>query len=139
MHDYTPSAGALRTPRFAIEAESGTQVGEGNEWSLENTQATVFNGEDERLSLRAGHAEYSETNHTAVLTEGVDVRAGDVSLTLDSIRWDNQTGIAESDGPVRLEQGETWLEAASIRIDPDSELIYCRDFSGRIIFDKEPL
>ena len=139
MHDYTPTAGAVRTPRFAIEGDSATRAGEGNEWTLDGVRATVYDGEAERLTLSADHADYSEAENSALLRGGVLAQAGDVTLKLDAIRWDNKSGLAQSEGPVSLKQGDTWIEASSVSIDPGNELIHFRNFSGQVIFKKEPL
>ncbi len=67
----------------------------------------------------------------------------DIVIELEDIEWVNpqraeEQGVARSDSPLTLDGPAATLEAASLRLYPDSRRFVLTDVTGRIRLDRRP-
>lgn len=135
-------------PLLSIRAQrvTGSMEGGGAEMSFEGAQAVVppQTPEDSQIHFEAARGTFQE-NQRAVLSGGVKAQIDDMSITLEDITWemlpeagtDHKTGMAFSDKPLKIASPTQNLEAARLRLYPDTKMMELYEVTGVITFTGE--
>lgn len=137
MHDYEPTGGDVRNPTFWVHAEQGILNEDDGLWTLENARVVVYRNEKEDIIVRAANCTFDQKNDVATLRNGLDLRAGTVTMKLEEIQWDNESGVARSIGEVLVAKGGTRLKASAMSLRPADGSFVLNGVSGRLEFDGE--
>lgn len=137
LHDDAPTHGGARKPTFWVHAEEAALEETENIWSLQQTRAVIYGEEESQVTLEATHGRLDQTNKTALLWGDVSVTAGAVSMELSEIEWDNEEGLARSDAPLTITDGETKLRADTLVLDPNRRTFVLTGVRGRLGFPGE--
>jgi len=150
MHLWPSSEapGQEEKPLLSIRAQrvTGNMDGSGAELSFEGAQAVVpqQKPEDSQIHFEAASGTFQE-NQRAVLKGGVKAQIDDMAIALEEITWeiapregeDSGTGMAFSDKPLTITSPTQKLEAARLRLYPDSNSMELYEVSGVITFTGE--
>ena len=132
-------------PLLSIRAQrvTGSMEGGGAEMSFEGAQAIVppRTPEDAPIRFEAARGTFQE-NKRALLKDGVKAQVGDMSIALEDITWemvpeegtDHKAGMAFSDKPLKITSPTQNLEAARLRLYPDTNTMELYDVTGVITF-----
>jgi hypothetical protein len=130
--------GVERKPVLMVEADTFTQDAEAT-WRFEQARAIMFNrntGEEE-MSFVAARGMLKE-DERAALSGGVTGRAGSMTMHLGDITWESGKeggpGVARSGQPLRIEGTEVNLEAASVEVQPEQQVLILSEVRGEFIF-----
>lgn len=150
MHLWRSSdaPGQDQKPLLSIRAErvTGSMDGSGAELSFEGAQAVrpQQKPEDSQIHFEAARGTFQE-NKRAVLKDGVQAQIDDMSISLEEITWEiapeegaeGGTGMAFSDKPLKIISPTQNLEAARLRLYPDTNTMELYEVSGVITFTGE--
>ena len=150
MHLWPSSEapGQEEKPLLSIRAQrvTGNMDGSGAELSFEGAQAVVpqQKPEDSQIHFEAASGTFQE-NQRAVLKGGVKAQIDDMAITLQEITWEiapreeeeGGTGMAFSDQPLTINSPTQKLEAARLRLYPDTNSMELYEVSGVITFTGE--
>lgn len=140
--------GQEEKPLLSIRAQrvTGNMDDSGAELSFEGAQAVVpqQKPEDSQIHFEAASGTFQE-NQRAVLKGGVKAQIDDMAITLEEITWEiapregeeRGTGMAFSDKPLTITSPTQKLEAARLRLYPDSNSMELYEVSGVITFTGE--
>lgn len=132
-------------PLLIIRAKgvTGSMASSGAELSFEGAQAVVppKTPEDSQINFEATRGTFIE-NQRAVLKDGVRAQIDDMSITLDDITWEippkegetEGVGMAFSDKPLKIVSPTQNLDAARLRLYPDTRTMELYDVTGVITF-----
>ena len=135
-------------PLLSIRARrvTGSMEGGGAEMAFEGAQAVVppQTPEDPQIHFEATRGTFQE-NRRAVLSGGVKAQIGDMSVSLEEITWEiapregeeGGTGMAFSDKPLTISSPTQNLEAARLRLYPDTNAMELYEVTGVITFAGE--
>ncbi len=132
---YGPEGGgATGKPAFWVQADQSTLIEEGV-WSFENARAVIYDREGNETLLEAAHGQVDqrEGRETALLNEGVNLRAGAMALNLRELEWINAERVARSDAPVQMEGDGSAIAATSLRYYPDEQRLVLKDVRGTLV------
>ena len=101
-------------------------------WAFEDAKAVIFSDEGEETHVEAARGELDQNSDRAVLSQGVNLRVGDLEVRLEDLEWLNEERVAQSARPVHLVDGETVLDAAAMRLYPDDDMFVLQDVEGVI-------
>ena len=141
MHRSRQMEGVAQKPEFWVHAASFTMQGQ-NAYAFQNARAVVYSGEAGRedVTIDAKRGTF-EQDRRAVLQDDVRAKAGEMNLRMGDITWekpeDGSPGVAKSDNHVSLDSPTLQLEAASLRLYPDSKLFELTGATGTVRFGKE--
>ncbi len=141
MHRSRQMEGVAQKPEFWVHATSFTIQGQ-NTYAFQNARAVVYSGDDgrEEMVIDAKRGTF-EQDRRAVLQDDVQVKAGTLEIRLGDITWekpeDGSPGVARSDSHVTVKDPSLQLEAASLRLYPDSRLFELTEAAGTVRFGKE--
>lgn len=150
MHLWRSSdaPGQDQKPLLSIRAArvTGNMDESGAELSFEGAQAVrpQQNPEDSQIHFEAARGTFLE-NQRAVLKDGVKAQIDDMAITLEEITWEiapeggaeGGTGMAFSDKPLKIMSPTQNLEAARLRLYPDTNTMELYDVTGVITFTGE--
>lgn len=150
MHLWPSSEapGQEEKPLLSIRAQrvTGNMDGSGAELSFEGAQAVVpqQKPEDSQIHFEAASGTFQE-NQRAVLKGGVKAQIDDMAIALEEITWEiapqdgeeGGTGMAFSDKPLTITSPTQKLEAARLRLYPDTNSMELYEVSGVITFTGE--
>ena len=143
MHRSKQMEGVAQKPEFWVHATAFTMQGQ-NAYSFKNARAVVYSGEEGRedVVIDAKRGTF-EQDRRAVLEDDVRVKAGTLLLNLSDITWekpeDGSPGVARSDNHVSVNDPSLQLEAAALRLYPDSKLFELTKATGTVRFGKDSL
>lgn len=135
-------------PLLSIRAQrvTGSLDGTTAELSFEGAQAVVPPQEegDSNINFEAARGTYQQ-NRRAVLSGGVTAQIDDMAIALEDITWEilpqegaeTSTGLAFSDNPLKIASPTQNLEAARLRLYPDTQTMELYDVKGTITFTGE--
>lgn len=135
-------------PLLSIRAQrvTGSMDGGGAEMAFEGAQAVVppQTPEDSQIHFEATRGTFQE-NQRAVLKDGVKAQIDTMSITLEDITWEmvpeagseHKAGMAFSDKPLKITSPTQNLEAARLRLYPDTKTMELYDVTGVITFTGE--
>jgi hypothetical protein len=144
----TEAPGQEEKPLLSIRAQrvTGNMDGSGAELSFEGAQAVVpqQKPEDSQIHFEAASGTFQE-NQRAVLKGGVKAQIDDMAIALEEITWEiapqdgeeGGTGMAFSDKPLTITSPTQKLEAARLRLYPDTNSMELYEVSGVITFTGE--
>jgi hypothetical protein len=141
MHRSKQMEGVAQKPEFWVHATSFTMQGQ-NAYAFQNARAVVYSDQEGRedVVIDAKRGTF-EQDRRAVLQDDVKVKAGMLLLGLSDITWekpeDGGPGVARSDNRVTINDPSLQLEAASLRLYPDSKLFELTEVTGTVRFGKE--
>ena len=141
MHRSNQMEGVAQKPEFWVHANSFTMQGQ-NTYAFQNARAVVYGEQEgrEEVVIDAKRGTF-EQDRRAVLEDDVRVKAGTLLLSLGDITWekpaDGSPGVARSDSRVKVDDPSLQLEAASLRLYPDSKLFELTEVTGTVRFGKE--
>lgn len=150
MHLWRSSdaPGQDQKPLLSIRAArvTGNMDGSGAELSFEGAQAVrpQQKPEDSQIHFEAARGTFQE-NQRAVLKDGVKAQIDDMTITLEEITWEiapedgaeGDTGMAFSDKPLKITSPTQNLEAARLRLYPDTNTMELYEVTGVITFTGE--
>ena len=150
MHLWRSSnaPGQDQKPLLSIRAArvTGNMDESGAELSFEGAQAVrpQQKPEDAQIHFEAARGTFLE-NQRAVLKDGVKAQIDDMAITLEEITWEiapeggaeGGTGMAFSDKPLKIISPTQNLEAARLRLYPDTNTMELYDVTGVITFTGE--
>lgn len=150
MHLWRSSdaPGQDQKPLLSIRAArvTGNMDESGAELSFEGAQAVrpQQKPEDSQIHFEAARGTFLE-NQRAVLKDGVKAQIDDMAITLEEITWEiapeggaeGGTGMAFSDKPLKIMSPTQNLEAARLRLYPDTNTMELYDVTGVITFTGE--
>ncbi len=150
MHLWPSSEapGQDEKPLLSIRAQrvTGNMDGSGAELSFEGAQAVVpqQKPEDSQIHFEAASGTFQE-NQRAVLKGGVKAQIDDMAIALEEITWEiapkdgeeGGSGMAFSDKPLKITSPTQNLEAARLRLYPDTQSMELYDVTGVITFSGE--
>lgn len=137
LFDTDPTTGAPRKPNFWIHAEVFS-VADKDIWSFQKARAVIY-GNDERdqeIHLEAGEGKFQESK-MAYLKGGVIGSVGDMKLDLIDIEWLNEQNMAKSDNPVSIRNGDSHLQATSMRLYPKEKQMLLTNVTGLVSFERK--
>lgn len=137
MHDYAPTEGQLRKPTLWVHAERGEEMKDAEAWKLTKAHAVIYgdeNRETQDLTVDAAAGIFDRRNDTAYLSEGVEIHTGELLISMPELVWENRSGRARSDGPVRVNGPDTTLAAKTMALDPKTGTFILTEVSGRLAF-----
>jgi hypothetical protein len=143
MHRSKQMEGVAQKPEFWVHATAFTMQGQ-NAYAFQNARAVVYSDEEGRedVVIDAMRGTF-EQDRRAVLQDDVRVKAGTLLLNLSDITWekpeDGSPGVARSDNHVTINDPSLQLEAASLRLYPDSKLFELTAVTGTVRFGKDSL
>ncbi len=141
MHRSKQMEGVAQKPEFWVHATAFTMQGQ-NAYAFQNARAVVYSEEagHEDMTIDAKRGTF-EQDRRAVLQDDVQAKAGTLQLRLGDITWekpeDGSPGVAKSDNHVSVNSPTLQLEAASLRLYPDSKLFELTEATGTVRFGKE--
>ena len=141
MHRSRQVEGVAQKPEFWVHAEAFTMQGQ-NAYAFQNARAVVYSEEagHEDVSIDARRGTF-EQDRRAVLQDDVQVKAGELHMRGGDITWekpeDGSPGVAKSDNHVSVDSPSLQLEAASLRLYPDSKLFELTAATGTVRFGKD--
>ena len=139
LHDTRPTQGRPRKPTFWVQASSVSLIDAGAQ-SFEDAHAVLYglDGDAGDVVFDAARGRFQE-GESATLDGGVVARIGRMTVALQDIEWVNAERVARTDNPVRIVDGDTCIEAATLRLYPDRKEFCITDATGIISFErKEP-
>jgi hypothetical protein len=137
----TKASGDLAVkPNFRLRAASG-QLDELNVYSFKDARAVIFNDKDNRdIHLQAQRGLFNK-DKKAYLEDDVHVQVGEMNIDLEEVIWENPAqdteGVARSNGPVHIDAPYLQLDAASLRLYPDTEKWEVTEMKATIPLRKE--
>ncbi|HDP34470.1 MAG TPA: hypothetical protein ENN29_05105 [Candidatus Hydrogenedentes bacterium] len=137
MHKSAPREGVSGKPELWVRAESLT-IGDDNTYYFENARAVIYGKEDtEEVIIEAQRGGF-EQDARAALEGNVRMTAGTLRMLLSDIEWtrpdDGTLGAARSDSPVIIDDPDLQLNAASLRLYPDTREFELTEVSGVVRF-----
>jgi lipopolysaccharide export system protein LptC len=137
LFDTDPTTGAPRKPNFWIHAEIFS-VADKDIWSFEKARAVIYgkNEGDQEIHLEAGEGKFQESK-MAYLKGGVKGTVGDMKLEMTDIEWLNDENMAKSDNPVSIKNGDSRLQAASMRLYPKDKQLLLTNVTGLVSFERK--
>ncbi len=139
MHRGVPVDGAPGKPELWVQAESFS-VEDNQIYSFEKAHAVIYTREQEEIKLEAQRGRF-EQDKSAVLQGEVRLNAGALTMLLSDIHWqhggERDAGMASTDNPVIIDDADLQLNAAGLRLYPDTRLFELVNVSGVIRFGKE--
>ncbi len=140
MHRRDLGVGASIKPALWIRADSFT-IAEGTIYSFEKARAVIYGKEDsEEIVVEAQRGSF-EQDTSAALEGDVRLTAGTLSMLLRDISWappgENSDGAAHTENPVVIDDPDLQLNAAAMRLHPDSRTFELTRASGVVRFGKE--
>lgn len=144
----TEAPGQDVKPLLSIRAQRVTgaadDTGEtSGEMAFEGAVADVpaQDADDPRIHFEAARGVYLD-DQRAVLQGGVTAEIDTMTITLEDITWeifpeareDGNTSMAFSDNPLKISSPTQNLEAARLRLYPDTEVLELYEVSGEITF-----
>jgi hypothetical protein len=141
MHRSKQMEGVAQKPEFWVHATSFTMQGQ-NAYAFQNARAVVYSETEghEDVAINAKRGTF-EQDRRAVLQDDVQVKAGELQLRMGDITWekpeDGSPGVAKSDNHVSLNSPTLQLEAASLRLYPDSKQFDLTAATGTVRFGKD--
>lgn len=147
MHLFEPSDDAPKQdekPLLSIRADrvSGSMSGDAAELSFEGAKAVAQQKADKPpIYFEAARGRFQEKKR-AVLEGGVRATIDDMTITLEEITWEvhapegteGETGMAFSDKPLNISSPTQELEAARLRLYPDTQVMELYEVTGVINF-----
>lgn len=125
-----PGGAAGSRPMFELTTPDARYLGEGH-WVFEKAHVTLYNPGGENAEIEAARGEFHEgAGGRAYLTGGVVLRLGSMVFTLEDLEWVEEDGVLTTERPVRLEDGETRLEASGLRYHALTDLRVLTDVRG---------
>jgi len=137
-HDPRPTGGVARKPTFWLHANTFSVLDD-NTWAVEDAHAVIFekDSEKELIVLDAKRGRF-EQDKNAYLRDGVTARAGAMLMKLEDIEWRNRAqdtpSEASSQHPVSIDSPELQLQAATVRLYPDTHEFELTDVVGTVHF-----
>ncbi len=137
LHDTRPTYGLPRKPTFMVQADVLALMQE-DVWTLEKAHAVVLGGDEdaEDMVFEAARGRFQEEERVH-LEGGVVAHVGTLVMELEDIEWINTDREARTDNPVHIVDGETHLDAATLRLYLDERLFVLTDVKGVIRLDRE--
>ena len=132
FYEYGPTAGGEQLPSFTISAADFSQGG-GAELSFVDAEAVIYTESGDNLNIKAGAALMDEETQQASMTGGATVTRGTMTITLERLQWNNEKRMLVSDAPVRIRDGETAIDAASMEYDVDANTAVLKDATGHLV------
>ncbi len=142
MHRSAPREGVPGRPELWVRADSLT-IGERNTYLFENARAVIYGRDDtEEVIIQALRGDF-EQDARAILEGDVHLTAGTLQMRLSDIEWtrpdDGSVGAAHSDSPVIIDDPDLQLNAAGLRLYPDTREFELTDVSGVVRFVERTL
>ena len=132
LFSMDPTQTGPRKPRFWLHAEKQTISAEGAT-SFEKAHAVVY-GKDtdvEQMVIDAGAGQYKQ-EEMVYLGNGVVARAGDTTIQLTDMTYENNEKVARSDNPVSIDSPRMQLKADNVRLNPDTRSMVLESVSGTV-------
>ena len=141
MHRRVPVDGAPGKPELWVRADSFSIEGD-QAYNFEKAHAIIYTRDGEEITMEANHGRF-EQDKNAVLEGEVRVTAGTLKMLLSDIRWqrgeEDAAGTAETDNPVVIDDPDLQLNAAGMRLYPDTHVFELTNVSGVVRLGKELL
>lgn len=137
MHKRVRREGMADKPEVWVRAER-LAIGENNTYHFENARAVIYGrDESEEVVIEAARGGF-EQDVRAVLEGDVRLTAGTLRMMLRDVEWtrpeDGTAGMARSDNPVIIDDPDLQLNAAGLRLYPDTQEFVLNEVSGVIRF-----
>jgi hypothetical protein len=129
------TGGAADSPRFEVR-DVDVVMDETGAYSFENPHAIIYGRDGTQTTLTAGRGKLDEKQGRAMLTGGVTMQMGARTVQLQDIEWQKDTGVAKSDNPVTLRDGNTEIQAKRMHYDPDTKLLVMEDFTAKMAYQR---
>lgn len=136
LYDAGQAGGGSDKPRFEVR-DVEVVLDENGAWSFVNPHAIIYGRDGTETHLQAGQGYLDERNGRAVLSGGVKMEMGARSVELQDIEWSRDDGVAKSDNPVTLRDGDTVIQANRMRYDPDTKSVIMEDFTAQLAYHEE--
>lgn len=122
MYHVAPTVEGARKPAFWIHAEALVLPQEQGAQSFEKAHAVLYAQAEgkEDMVFDAGRGSYW-ANERALLSGGVIARSGTMTIEMTDVEWLNTEREAKTDHPVIIRDGETHIEAETLRLYPDRD------------------
>ena len=139
MHRRIPLDGAPGKPELWVRADSFS-IEDQQTYSFENASAVIY-GREEEITLEAQRGQF-EQDKSAVLEGEVRLAAGTLRMLLTDIQWhrgdeEEAGGVVETGNPVIIDDPDLQLNAAGMRLYPDTRVYELTEVSGVVRFGKE--
>lgn len=129
------TGGGAENPRFEVR-DVEVVLDEKGAWSFMNPHAIIYGRDGSQTDLRAGRGYLDEKKKHAVLSDGVTMQMGTRTVQLQDIEWLGNDGVAKSDNPVTLRDGNTEIDAKRLRYDPDTKMLVMEDFTAKLAYQR---
>ncbi len=130
LFDAKPTVDNVATPSFRVSAGKCT-LGEANTWLLENAHAVIYNAKYGETELTAGRGRFDQTAKSAYLESGVTLHDQTMTVELEDVTWLNDEGIARSEKPLVVTDGETRLTADGMEFYAKERRLILKNVSGQ--------
>jgi hypothetical protein len=132
FHKEGPTFGESRPPTFRVNAARGAWAGSSRQWNLEDASAVIHREGEDDLLLSAARGFCDLDAQVAELSEGVRLTAGAVAVDIANLRYDNESGIAESGAQAQLTDGENRMSGSAFLMDTRKDFVELTDGAGSI-------
>lgn len=132
LFSMDPTQTGPRKPRFWLHADKQTISADGVT-SFEKARAVVYGKETdvEQMTIDAGAGQYKQ-DEMVYLSNGVVAHAGDMTIQVTDMTYENNEKVARSDNPVSIESPRMQLKAANVRLNPDTRTMVLGPGSGTV-------
>lgn len=128
--------GESRKASFEISSPRCSLLGDGR-WALTPATAIVYGKSGEQTTFQAGSAEFNENQDTASLRDGVTVDFGQQHVELKDMEWSNAEGVARSENPLSLADGETKLSGQAMEYHAETKTLLLQGVTGTVSLQPE--
>ena len=139
MHRRVTAEGASGKPELWVRADSFS-IEEGQVYTFEGAHAVIYTRDDGEITVDANRGRF-EQDKSAVLEGEVRLVAGTLKMILNDIQWqrgeEDTGGMALTDNPVIIDDPDLQLNAADMRLHPDTRVFELGNVSGVVRFGKE--
>jgi len=126
-----PTGTAPQQPSFRIHAGKCTLESEEKPWILEDAHAVIFDPDRGDTVLTARRGRFDQAQETVCLEGDVVLENGQMRIALTDLSWRNAEGVARSDKPLTLVDGETNLTASGMVYYPAERRLILTKVAGR--------
>lgn len=141
MHRRVPVDGAPGRPELWVRAESFS-IESDQAYNFEKAHAVIYTRDAEEITMEANYGRF-EQDKSAVLEGEVRVTAGTLNMLLSDIHWqrgeEDTGGMAQTEKPVVIDDPDLQLNAAGMRLYPDTRVFELTNVSGVVRLGKELL